>query len=242
MKNLYRNEDGTFDAMAGSQIQPTIAEAIDTAFALEQTISFEFNGVTVTVEANSNAELVYRDWDRALAGYTDTNVGPHPKETLSEDELANDARIKAENDKRAEESRAQWDAEAKAKREAFEAKLATAPEMELSDPDGWAKFVENNSKDQYSNGVVMYSQWWARLMQQAMDKGAKLEDIAESTSSEAGVEGITGFMYGATVNALAHCWKYGDQLRRWHNSKYGKQGEKANEAGGTINPAVLVIG
>jgi hypothetical protein len=75
-----------------------------------------------------------------------------------------------------------------------------------------------------------------------MDNGAKLEDIADSTSSEADIEGITGFMYGATVNVLAHYWKYGDQLRRWHNSKCRKSGEKANEAGETINPAVLVIG
>lgn len=243
MKNLYRNEDGTFNAMAGSSIQPTIAEAIETTGSIGEAISFEFNGVTITVEANSNADLVYRDWNRALNDYIGKNVGPHPKETLSEDELANDARIKAENEQRRQERRAEYEAQAKAKREALEAKLATAPEMEFSDPDGWTKFVENNSKDPYSNGVVVFAERWARLMQQEMDNGAKLEDIATSASHEADVDGITGFMYGCAVNVLTHCWKHGEVLRRWHNldTQLGDEGETANESGGVLNPALLSV-
>lgn len=244
MKNLYRNEDGTFDAMAGSSIQPTIAEAIETAGSIGEAISFDFNGVTVVVEANSNAELVYRDWNRALNGYIGKNVGPHPKETLSEDELASDARIEAENKQRRQERQAEYEAQAKARREAFEAKLATAPEMEFSDPDGWTKFVENNSKDPYSNGVVVFAERWARLMQQEMDNGAKLEDIATTASHDADVDGITGFMYGCAVNVLSQCWKYGEQLRHWHNldTQLGDEGEKANESGGVLNPALLSVG
>ena len=38
--------------------------------------------------------------------------------------------------------------------------------------------------------------------------------------------------------------KYGDQLRRQHNLKtqLGNEGEKANESGGVLNPALLSIG
>lgn len=242
MKNLYLNQDGTFEALVGSRIQKVLDEAIGIALCLGQPISFDFNGVAVTVESDSNAELIYRDWARALSGYIGNNVGPHPKETLSEEERENDARIKVEKDKEERERQAKWAEGAKVKREAFEAKLATAPEMDLSDPAGWEKFVEANSEDGYSLGVVTYSQRWARLMQQAMDRGAELEDIASTTSLEADVDGITGFMYGAAVNALASYWKYGEPLRRWHNTRFGKSGEQANETGGVINPAVLTIG
>lgn len=239
--NLYINSAGEIRAMAGSNINPTIKDAIEVARITGELTVFEFNGVNVTVAEGSDAELIFRDWNRALNGYIDKAVGPLPKETLSEEEIENDKRIEAENERRRQESQAKWEAKAKAKREAFEAKLSTAPEMEFSDADGWATFVEINSKDAYSNGVVVYCERWARLMQQEIDNGAELKDIADSTSRAADVDGITRFMYGAAVNTLAHCWIYGEELRRWHNSSYGEQGEKANESGGTINPAVLTI-
>lgn len=92
--------------------------------------------------------------------------------------------------------------------------------------------------------MVTYAERWARLMQKEMADGKKLEEVADATSSEADLEGITGFMYGCAVSALASGWKYGDQLRRWHNLKtqIGNEGEKANESGGTLNPALLCIG
>lgn len=244
MKNLYRNKDYSLYAMAGSNIQPTIAEAIEMASALERSVSFEFNGVSITVEANSNAELIYRDWSRALNGYIDKNIGPYPKEVISERELARDVRVEAMNEQRRKERHAEYEVKAKSKREAFEAKMETAPEMEFSDLDGWAKFVENNSKDPYSRGVVVFAEHWARLMQKEMDNSIKLEDIADSTSHEADIDGITGFMYGCAVSVLAHCWKYGEQLRRWHNldTQIENEGESANESGGVLNPALLSVG
>ena len=61
-------------------------------------------------------------------------------------------------------------------------------------------------------------------------------DNAEKLSREADTEGITGFMYGCAVNILSRVWKYGDELRMWHNGKYDYQGE------GTVNPAILTVG
>ena len=70
-----------------------------------------------------------------------------------------------------------------------------------------------------------------------------LEDVADATSQEADVEGITGFMYGCAVSTLSRCWKHGEQLRRWHNinTQLGNEGEKANESGGVLNPALLSV-
>jgi hypothetical protein len=54
---------------------------------------------------------------------------------------------------------------------------------------------------------------------------------------------LIGFMYGVAVSMLAQCWKYGEQLRRWHNldTQIEHEGERANAEGGTLNPALLNI-
>ena len=80
-------------------------------------------------------------------------------------------------------------------------------------------------------------------MQLAMIEGRTLRDAAESASYEADIDGITGFMYGAAVSILSQCWKHGEELRRWHNlsTQIKDEGEKANDSGGVLNPAVLSI-
>ena len=43
-------------------------------------------------------------------------------------------------------------------------------------------------------------------------------------------------MYGCAVSILSQCWKYGEELRKWHNKEYNYDGD------GVVNPAVLTIG
>lgn len=204
------------------------------------TVSFEFNGVTVNVVATSDPDLIYRDWSRALSGYIEKAVGPNPNPALTDEEQANDDRIEAENERKRQERQAEYNAKATAKLNATEAKLADAPEMEFSDSEAWQQAVSISTVP----GVITFAERWARLMQLEIANGQKLEDIAYTTTQEADTEGISGFMYGAAVSTLASCWKYGDQLRRWHNinTQLGDEGERANETGGTLNPALLNIG
>ena len=98
------------------------------------------------------------------------------------------------------------------------------------------RFVETNSRDGYSYGVVKYMHWWADMMETEMVNGKKLTDIAEKTSHDADKEGITGFMYGCAVAALSDFWEYGEELRVWHNAQYGHHGD------GVVNPAVFTVG
>ena len=109
--------------------------------------------------------------------------------------------------------------------------------------DDWAKTVENND-DPYGKAGVGFARRWAETMEKRLDAGEKLEDIAEPTSHEADTEGITGFMYGCAVSVLSACWEHGEDLRRWHNidTQIGSEGEKANESGGCLNPAILSVG
>ena len=226
-----------------SLIIDTIKEMIGLAKKGNFTAKQELNGVTVLVNGDSNAELIFRDQQRAQSGYIDGEVGPYPKAKLTAEDKANDTRVEAENERKRQKRQAEYEKKARAHREKVEAKLADAPAIELADEAGWQKFKDNN-RDGYGGAVVTYSERWARLMQVEMANGKNLEDVAEAASSEADLEGITGFMYGCAVSTLAACWKHGDQLRRWHNLKYqlGNEGEKANKSGGVLNPALLSIG
>lgn len=98
------------------------------------------------------------------------------------------------------------------------------------------KFVEINSKDFYSLGVVNYVRRWAELMERDIANGAKVVDIADGTSREADTEGITGYMYGCAVSALSRFWEHGEELRKWHNKEYNYEGD------GVVNPAIITIG
>jgi len=108
----------------------------------------------------------------------------------------------------------------------------------------YAVYVEMNSKDGYSKGVIDYAERWADMMESSIANGANLEDIADGTSHQADTDGITGFMYGCAVSALAHFWEHGESLRRWHNLKtqIRDEGTKANASGGVLNPALIRLG
>ena len=114
--------------------------------------------------------------------------------------------------------------------------------MKLKDEEFWNHTVAIND-DPYGSAAIRYAKKWAELMETKMEAGVKLEDIASDTSHEADEEGITGFMYGCAVEVLARAWEHGEELRRWHNlnTQIHHEGEKANEIGGVLNPALMNI-
>ena len=106
--------------------------------------------------------------------------------------------------------------------------------MKLKNKEGWEKFVTINN-DPYGSGVVRYAERWANMMEQEMESGKSLIEIANATSHKADTEGITGYMYGCAVSILSKVWEYGEELRKWHNKEYGYEGD------GTVNPAIITI-
>lgn len=115
--------------------------------------------------------------------------------------------------------------------------------MKLKDAELWNKSLANN-QDPYGAAGHRFAETWANLMEQKMAQGKPLHEVARDCSHEADVEGITGFMYGCAVQILAAVWEHGEELRRWHNrdAQIGDEGERANESGGVLNPAILNIG
>lgn len=95
---------------------------------------------------------------------------------------------------------------------------------------------KNNNQDGYGRGIFRYVEAWANMMEEKINNGEHIRDIADKTSFEADTEGITGFMYGAAVNILSQEWEYGEELRKWHNKEYDYEGD------GIVNPAIITIG
>lgn len=119
--------------------------------------------------------------------------------------------------------------------------------MKIKDEAKWATYVAANSDDPYGAACVAFALAWADEMEAHLATGKTVADIAESVCREVDSRpgfGITGFMYGCAVSMLSSCWEYGEDLRRWHNldAQLGTEGEKANESGGVLNPALLSIG
>lgn len=117
--------------------------------------------------------------------------------------------------------------------------------MKFNKTDGeavWADYRAKN-KDFYGKGVIDFAERWANLMEPRLEAGEDLVSIADATCDEADTEGITGFMYGAAVQTLAHTWAWGEQLRLWHNHQYDPDDKSgANKTpGATINPAIIHI-
>jgi hypothetical protein len=53
-------------------------------------------------------------------------------------------------------------------------------------------------------------------MEERINKGEELKDIAKQASHDADTEGITGFMYVMAVGILSQAWIHGEELRKWH--------------------------
>lgn len=114
----------------------------------------------------------------------------------------------------------------------------------------YAEYKRINADGGYSARVVSYGEDWAKLMEARIPAGATepqivriIVDHAQADSHTADTDGITGFMYGAAVAGLAKFWEYGEPLRRWHNKEIqiGDEGDRANESGGVLNPALMNI-
>lgn len=243
MTSLYYNDNHELQVYAGSSINSAIADAIALCLTDNGEARFTFNEVEITCRGDSDPRLLQRDFHRAMARKIGKAVGPYPKAELTAEELANDAKVEAENKARWAARQAEYDARQKRKADELAALLEAAPPLALSDPDGWEKARAAN-QDGYGGAVITYAEAWGRLMQRAMVHGEQLESVAGSLSHMADAEGITGFQYGCAVSILSQVWEHGDRLRRWHNgdTQIGDEGDRANETGGVLNPALLSIG
>lgn len=99
----------------------------------------------------------------------------------------------------------------------------------------------DKNTDPYGRACFTYAERWAEMMKNLIEGSTDepmkvIIDNAYRLSNEADVEGITGYMYGCAVSILSRAWKYGEELRKWHNKEYNYEGD------GVVNPAIMTIG
>lgn len=201
------------DPTCGSNIQT----AIKTAIAEPDGARFLFNGIVVEVAHDSDPALIYRDWDRAIQGYISNKVGTHPAAELTDDEIASDARIEAENKSRRHENHDKWKRKIECKTSHCEWLLAGASALIVNDQGAWDRWKKKNNHDDYSSTTVAYTERWGRLMQIQIKQGTQLDRVAETFSQTANVDGITGYMFDYAISALKEHWVHGAELRRWYD-------------------------
>lgn len=208
------------ETFCGDEIKATIFRAIELAKQTGDHVGFDFNGVKIVAAKDSSAELLYRDWNRGLCGYLGSNVlvGPYPKEVLSAEDLASDAKIEEAKEigRRERERIAALDMQAQ-QRELSRA-LLNAPALDLIDSDGWEKFRAANTTG-YGARVVRYAEEWARLMQAKVAEGRTIADCADELSHLADDDGITGAMFGFARGVLVRCWRHGHELEAWWDNR-----------------------
>lgn len=199
--------------------------------ANEDLVEFDFNGIKCLVGKNTDLDLLFRDYQNASIMNWKV-IGPDCIENYNpEVELELQQRREA-NRKKAEKQRKDWLAKEKKERKQFESKVKGI-ELEFSDEKGWNESRRVNS-DGYGRAILDYAEAWAKLMQIEIINGKTVEDCYDYTQDGLGFFGISGFQFGAAVFILSQTWKYGEELRRVHNKKYGVENKD-----GVINPAIL---
>jgi hypothetical protein len=114
--------------------------------------------------------------------------------------------------------------------------------MIIINVEEWSNWEKHNRDGGYGEAVLDFAEKWADLMEIRIGNGEELESVAKETSFQASKElGLSGFQYNAGVVMLVGCWKYGEELRIWHNldTQISDEGERANESGGVLNGAIL---
>jgi len=99
------------------------------------------------------------------------------------------------------------------------AAIISAKESFPFEPSNASEFEESSSEalDGYSVAIQTYATAWAALMEREMDGGVDLRDCVEAMSQEADLEMISGPMRMRAVQMLVRFWKYGDDLKAWHD-------------------------
>jgi hypothetical protein len=220
------------DTSIGNDFNTVAKKAKEIAIEKNVIAEFEFNECICLVNSTTNLEWLFRDymnhWTMDWKTIGTDCVSEYSDEVKAELEKRNKLKEEKRELKQIEHKKKE-DAE----RLAFTLKTKDVI-VEFSNIEDW-ELGKSKNTDGYGACIYEYVEGWAKLMQVEMSKGKLLKDVAEKTSFEMGFLGITGFMYGASVQVLSQCWKYGEELRKWHNKEYNHEGE------GVVNPAILTV-
>jgi hypothetical protein len=113
--------------------------------------------------------------------------------------------------------------------------------MAITKQKEWNECVEAN-KSSYGKACVDV----ARRVMEILDEESGDFDthkILRRADKDVKAGGITGFMAGCVAQMVSQCHSRGEEFRKkWNcDNQIKDEGEKANESGGILNPAILEI-
>lgn len=94
--------------------------------------------------------------------------------------------------------------------------------MKVRNKDVYMKWKRVNANDGYSFDIFKFSEKWADLMEEEVEKGHNIEEIADDTSKIAGIDELTNTMFDSALDILYRCWIYGYELETWFKRKKSK--------------------
>jgi len=111
----------------------------------------------------------------------------------------------------------------------------------------WEEMKAKNT-DPYGGACVMVAEKAMEIIDRDYQDKRILETdvhgIICKADDESKAGGITGFMAGCAAQMISKFHNRGDEFRRaWNkDNQIQDEGEKANESGGVINPALVTVG
>lgn len=114
--------------------------------------------------------------------------------------------------------------------------------MPIVDNVAWQSWVDNNT-DPYGKACVDVARKAMEILD-AEPGSFKTHEIICRADDQIGAGGITGFMAGCVAAMISKCHSRGEEFRqKWNrDNQIGDEGDKANEGGGVLNPALLNVG
>lgn len=200
LRTLQKMTAVTFEVEPGSSIKACIHDAIRYSrvgsgsddYDRGMLVSFELDGITVSVKSDSDPSQIYQDWSRAKDDKTTKYVGPYATPVISDERRTS----------------------------ATQAPPIDAPVMEIVNERAWQSYQVSHRSDE-KKGIVDLAERWARLIQKALDEGTKLSDVAGPLFEQANTADVSSSGQEVVVTILANCWKHGERLRRWHSTQQG---------------------
>lgn len=195
-------------------------------------IPFVGYGAAITNITSKDGEVLYSN-PNIEVGYdrrADKDVFASKRLIFGDRIVDVDVAEKEKSDKEWQEYKEKSDREAKKMKYTLMKEGLTLVKPETAEE--WLQFADNNSNDGYSVFVVKAT----ISMMKKFEEGIPFEQAEQQVYNEE--LGLSGFMAGATANALSHFAKKGDEYRVHWNKQYGVEDPEEQR---TVNPAVLSI-
>ena len=89
------------------------------------------------------------------------------------------------------------------------------------------RYVKIN-QDEYSKAIIKAGE----VVMKLLDEGKTPEEAKKGLN---GLD-LTGYMAGATIQAVVHFHERGKEMKEWWNNQYGVKNAK-----GVVNPAIITL-